>query len=39
MKDRWGSGSSWENAALFDFEGEVLPGMGFMNWKYKFSKN
>jgi arabinogalactan endo-1,4-beta-galactosidase len=38
MKDRWGSGSSWENAALFDFDGNVLPGMGFMVWPYKFRK-
>ncbi|MFN8253470.1 MAG: glycosyl hydrolase 53 family protein [Ferruginibacter sp.] len=38
MHDRWGSGSSWENAALFDFEGNVLPGMGFMMRLYKFPK-
>ncbi len=38
MHDRWGSGSSWENAALFDFEGNVLPGMGFMTSLYKFPK-
>ncbi len=36
MKDRWGHGSSWENAALFDFDGNVLPGMGFMSRGYKF---
>jgi arabinogalactan endo-1,4-beta-galactosidase len=36
MKDRWGSGSSWENAALFDFDGNMLPGMGFMKRVYKF---
>lgn len=30
MRDRWGQGSSWENCALFDFSGNVLPGMGFM---------
>jgi arabinogalactan endo-1,4-beta-galactosidase len=36
MKDRWGSGSSWENAALFDFKGNMLPGMGFMRWPYEF---
>ncbi len=38
MKDRWGKGSSWENAALFDFEGNVLVGMGFMQQRYKFPK-
>lgn len=25
-KTRWGTGSSWENAALFDLNGEALPG-------------
>ncbi len=38
MKDRWGTGSSWENAALFDFKGNVLPGMRFMGAVYKFKK-
>ena len=36
MKDRWGQGSSWENAALFDFKGNALPAMKFMGLKYKF---
>ncbi len=36
MKDRWGQGSSWENAALFDFKGNVLPAMEFMRSKYVF---
>lgn len=36
MKDLWGTGSSWENHALFDFQGEILQGMHFMTWKYKF---
>ena len=27
---QWGRGSSWENAALFDFDNEVLPGIDFM---------
>jgi arabinogalactan endo-1,4-beta-galactosidase len=27
MKDRWGTGSSWENCALFDFSGNVLSSM------------
>ncbi len=26
----WGRGSAWENATLFDFDGEVLPGIDFM---------
>ena len=34
MKDRWGTGSSWENNALFDFSGNTLPAMDYMNQKY-----
>jgi arabinogalactan endo-1,4-beta-galactosidase len=26
----WGRGSSWENATLFDFDGEVLPAIDFL---------
>lgn len=29
MRDRWGTGSSWENNALFDFEGNALPAIQF----------
>ncbi|HWA91041.1 MAG TPA: arabinogalactan endo-1,4-beta-galactosidase [Rhizomicrobium sp.] len=29
-KTPWGRGSSWENATLFDFDGELLPGIDFM---------
>jgi arabinogalactan endo-1,4-beta-galactosidase len=36
LRDRWGQGSSWENNALFDFNGNVLPGMDFMKYRYKF---
>ena len=36
LKDRWGTGSSWENAALFDFKGNTLPGISFMGLKYDF---
>ena len=35
MKDRWGTGSSWENNALFDNNGNVLEGMDYMNFSYK----
>jgi len=31
---RWGQGSGWENATLFDFDGNVLPGIDFMNHSY-----
>jgi arabinogalactan endo-1,4-beta-galactosidase len=34
MKDSWGSGSSWENTTFFDFQGNTLPVVGYMNWKY-----
>jgi len=35
MKDRWGTGSSWENLALFDFQGNTLPAMEYMTFNYK----
>ena len=36
MRDRWGKGSSWENNAFFDFNGNLLPNMNFMKHSYKF---
>lgn len=36
MKDRWGTGSSWENMALFDFQGNTLPAIDYMNFPYRF---
>jgi arabinogalactan endo-1,4-beta-galactosidase len=36
MKDLWGTGSSWENMCLFDFSSNVLPGMDYMTYAYKF---
>lgn len=36
MKDRWGKGSSWENCALFDFNGAAIQGLDFMKPTYKF---
>ena len=35
MKDLWGTGSSWENATLFDFSGKPTLGMGYMKQVYK----
>ena len=35
MKDLWGTGSSWENATFFDFDGNVIAGMDFMKYAYK----
>ena len=37
LKDRWGQGSSWDNSTLFDFSGNVLPGIDFMRQAYKFN--
>jgi arabinogalactan endo-1,4-beta-galactosidase len=34
--DLWGTGSSWENNALFDFNGNALPGIDYMKYAYKF---
>jgi arabinogalactan endo-1,4-beta-galactosidase len=34
MKDKWGTGSSWENNTLFDFEGNALPAMEYMTYDY-----
>jgi arabinogalactan endo-1,4-beta-galactosidase len=36
MKDLWGTGSSWENCALFDFSGNVQPSIDFMTGAYVF---
>ncbi len=35
MKDSWGTGSSWENAAFFDFEGNTLPVFDYLKHKYQ----
>lgn len=36
LNDGWGVGSSWENNAFFDFSGNALIGLDFMNVNYKF---
>jgi arabinogalactan endo-1,4-beta-galactosidase len=38
MKDKWGTGSAWDNCTLFDFQGNSLKGMGFMLHSYHFPK-
>jgi len=38
LKDLWGTGSSWENNAFFDFDGNVLPAFSFMTYPYDFGK-
>jgi arabinogalactan endo-1,4-beta-galactosidase len=35
-KDKWGTGSSWENNTFFDFSGNTLTGIDFMNYAYQF---
>jgi len=35
MKDLWGTGSSWENNAFFDFNGELHQGIDFMTTDYE----
>lgn len=34
MKDQWGTGLSWENNTLFDFEGNVHQGIEYINYDY-----
>jgi arabinogalactan endo-1,4-beta-galactosidase len=36
MKDEWGTGSSWENNAFFDYTGNTLQAINFMNFAYTF---
>ena len=36
LKDLWGTGSSWDCNTFFDFQGEVLQGINFMTYHYKF---
>jgi DNA-binding LacI/PurR family transcriptional regulator len=36
FSDPWGTRSSWENNAFFDFTGNVLPGIDFMTHSYSF---
>jgi arabinogalactan endo-1,4-beta-galactosidase len=36
FKDRWGTGSSWENNAYFDFTNATLPVVEFMTSAYNF---
>ncbi len=33
-RTRWGQGSTWENATFFDFQGNVLPAIDFMQHAY-----
>ena len=36
MKTQWGQGSAWECNTLFDFHGNVIKGMYYMTYPYKF---
>jgi arabinogalactan endo-1,4-beta-galactosidase len=33
-RTRWGQGSNWENATLFDFDGNALPGIDYSQAAY-----
>lgn len=35
-RTQWGTGSSWENATLFDFDGNALPGLDFPRAAYRW---
>ncbi|SFE68251.1 glycoside hydrolase family 53 protein [Thermophagus xiamenensis] len=35
MKDLWGTGSSWENCALFDFQANLSVAADYLSEKYK----
>jgi arabinogalactan endo-1,4-beta-galactosidase len=39
MQDLWGTGSSFENATFFDFDGNTQKGINYMNYKYIFPTN
>lgn len=36
LNDGWGIGSSWENNAFFDFDGNALPVIDYMSTPYSF---
>lgn len=36
MPDKWGTGSPWDNCTWFDFTGNALPSLGFMDVSYQF---
>jgi arabinogalactan endo-1,4-beta-galactosidase len=38
LKDSWGTGSAWDCNTPFDFAGNVIKGMDYMTYAYKFSK-
>jgi arabinogalactan endo-1,4-beta-galactosidase len=35
-KTRWGAGSGWDNATLFDFKGQLLPGADYLDHAYVY---
>lgn len=36
LKDQWGTGSSWENNAFFDYNSKALPVTDYLTYPYKF---
>lgn len=37
-KTEWGTGSTWENAALFDFSGNAIPSIDYLRHDYTIPK-
>jgi arabinogalactan endo-1,4-beta-galactosidase len=37
LKDKWGAGSSWENNAFFDYDGEANAAFDYMTFEYSES--
>ena len=35
LNDQWGTGSSWENNAFFDYDGNLNEAINYMTEKYK----
>lgn len=36
MQDQWGTGSAWENCTFFDFDGNAIKAINYMNYDYDF---
>ncbi|MEO7989416.1 MAG: glycosyl hydrolase 53 family protein [Chryseolinea sp.] len=34
LKDKWGTGSTWENCAFFDYTGNKIKGIEYMTFEY-----
>lgn len=36
MRDRWGTGSSWENNTFYDYDGNANHGFDYLGFEYQF---